>query len=118
MSVAGVTGVLSWLRARPSDMATAPRPVAGAQAGGLGDARNGLFVYDRTALAQAIRFDDIPVLPACNSRPMIAEGGPVWPDWEGMGAMRHMRASEVKRVRANPEPERRRSTSSRSAVAR
>ena len=92
MSVAGVTGVLSWLRARPSDMATAPRPVAGAQAGGLGDARNGLFVYDRTALAQAIRFDDIPVLPACNSRPMIAEGGPVWPDWEGMGAMRHMRA--------------------------
>lgn len=94
MPVAVMTRVLSWLRPRVADtaQATAAGPVAKEDGGGLGDPRNGLIVFGRTASPAATRFDDIPVLPACNSRPMIAEGGPVWPDWEHMDAMRHMRA--------------------------
>lgn len=52
----------------------------------------GLFSYPRDGLTPMVPFHNIPVVPVTENNSMVLLGGPVWPNWNRAGALRHNRS--------------------------
>lgn len=84
---------MSWFKTRSAGAQPAAQAaVTDRPAQELDTPTPGLFVYNRQHLAPLTCFADVPVMPVTQKVGMVLLGGPVWPDWQGAGPLRHNRS--------------------------